>query len=147
MEIIVNRTVFGNNFTLGRLFIDGIRVCDTLEDKYRDLETHDKVYGQTAIPYGRYKVNMNIVSPKFKDRAWAQPYGGIVPTIEDVPHFDRILIHVGNTPEDTNGCLLVGMYEGNGRLSRSTQSYQRLMDKYLMIAKENGEEIWITITK
>jgi hypothetical protein len=54
-----------------------------------------KVPNETAIPAGAYNVTLNVVSPKFKDRAWAKPYGGKVPRILNVPGFEGVLIHPG----------------------------------------------------
>ena len=68
-----------------------------------------KIYGQTAISTGIYKIDMNTVSPKFKDRSWAKPYDGKLPRLLNVPGYEGILIHVGNTVEYTSGCILVGM--------------------------------------
>lgn len=115
MKVLVKRWK-GENYSIGELSVDGRYLMDTLEDKDRGL-TSDmtleeiksiKKYGETAIPTGTYKVNMNVVSPKFKDRSWAKPYGGILPRLENVKGFEGVLIHVGNKPEDTLGCILVG---------------------------------------
>ena len=103
-----------------------------------------KVYGQTAIPYGTYEVNMNVVSPKFKDRSWAKPYDGKLPRLMNVPGYEGVLIHVGNKPEDTLGCLLVGQNKIKGQVVNSTATFHELMEK-LTEAHEIGEKISITI--
>ena len=59
--------------------------------------TAKKVYGETAIPTGTYKITMNVISNKFKNRVWAKPYGGKVPRILDVPAFEGVLLHPGTT--------------------------------------------------
>ena len=103
-----------------------------------------KVYGQTAIPYGTYEVNMNVVSPKFKDRSWAKPYDGKLPRLMNVPGYEGVLIHVGNKSEDTLGCLLVGQNKIKGQVVNSTATFHELMEK-LTEVHERGEKISITI--
>ena len=145
----------GPGYTHGRLFLEESGfLCWTLEDEDRGL-TSDmapakiaavKVHGRTAIPTGRYRVELR-VSPKFKDRPWAKPFGGLVPWIKDVPGFEDVLLHVGNTPNDTEGCVLVGMVKGSkrGRLFDSTAAFRDLMTHYLLPAHERKDEIYITI--
>lgn len=135
------------------MFIDGVLFSDTLEDKDRGIiqsmpttEIYKrKVYGSTAIGAGRYKIRMDIISPKFKKRSWAAPYGGRLPRLEDVPGFDGILIHVGNSPADTNGCVLIGYNRVKGKVVDSAKAFKALMDNYLVPAAQRGEEIWITV--
>jgi hypothetical protein len=103
-----------------------------------------KVYGETAIPIGTYTVDMNTVSPKFKDRAWAKPYGGKLPRLLKVPGYEGILIHLGNTAKDSLGCILVGLNTKVGMVTNSTEHFHKLM-KELLAAKLKGEEIKITI--
>lgn len=110
MEIKIDRFFFGDTYTIGRLSIDGKYYCDTLEDKVRDLSKEAKVMHQTAIPAGTYKVIVN-VSPRFKRE---------LPRLLDVPHFDGILIHRGNTAADTSGCILVGENKEKGKVINST---------------------------
>lgn len=151
MKILVKRWK-GENYSIGKLSVDGKYLMDTLEDKDRGL-TSDmsleeiksiKKYGETAIPTGTYKVNMNVVSPKFKDRSWAKPYGGILPRLEDVKGFEGVLIHVGNKPEDTLGCILVGQNKAKGMVVNSTACFNQLMS-LLVDANKRGESIEITI--
>ena len=78
-----------------------------------------KVYGETAVPTGTYKVDMNTVSPKFKSRTWAKPYGGKLPRLVLVPGYDGVLIHPGNKAEDTLGCILVGENKAVGQVLNS----------------------------
>jgi len=145
----------GPGYTHGRLFLEECGfLCWTLEDEDRGL-TSDmdlarikaiKVHGKTAIPTGRYRVELR-VSPKFKDRPWAKPFGGLVPYILDVPCYNGVCMHVGTTPDDTDGCPLLGMVKGNkrGRLYESTAAYRDLMTHYLVPAHQRGDQIWITI--
>ena len=109
MEILVKRIAKKPKYTIGKLYIDEQYICDTLEDTDRGLNQNmsleeikkKKVYGETAIPAGTYKVDMNTISPKFKSRTWAKPYGGKLPRLIAVPGYEGVLIHVGNRAEDT----------------------------------------------
>ena len=153
MELKVIRKAKTPEYTIGKLYIDGRLFCDTLEDCDRGL-TQDmpleeikakKVYGKTAIPTGTYEIDMNTVSPKFKDRSWAKPYGGKLPRLVNVPGYEGVLIHVGNTSESTSGCLLVGKNSVKGMVTDSTRTFMSLMSKHLLPAKVKGEKITITI--
>lgn len=153
MELKVKRKAFEKDYTIGDLFVDGKFVSNTLEDTDRGL-TQDmpleeikakKVYGKTAIPKGTYEVDMNTVSPKFKDRSWAKPYGGKLPRLLNVPGYEGVLIHVGNSASDSSGCLLVGKNSIKGMITDSTRTFHTLMSKYLLPAKVQGERITITI--
>lgn len=152
MEIVVKRLYLKENYTIGKLYVDGVYECDTLEDKVRDLnkdgdlndEGEQKVYGDTAIPFGRYKVVMNVISPNFCRRASYMWCGGYLPRLLDVPHFEGILIHAGNTANDSAGCLLVGENKIRGRLVNSMATLRRLY-AILKLASAKGEEIWLKI--
>lgn len=141
MELKVKRVALKSDYTIGRLYVNGEFFSDTLEDAVRDT----KIYGKTAIPCGTYKITMDVVSPKFKDRSWAKPYNGKLPRLIDVPNYEGVLIHVGNTAEDTSGCLLVGQNKIKGQLVNSTQTFMSLMEKHLLPAKNRNENITITI--
>ena len=142
MKLKVERRWPRDRYTIGVLFIDGDRFCETLEDTVR---TGKKIKGETAIPAGTYRVRMDTVSPRFKNRAWADPYGGIVPRLEAVPGFEGVLIHPGNTAADTDGCILVGNNREKGKVLDSQLRYRQLMDDYLMPATRAGEDITIEI--
>lgn len=114
--------------TLGKLYINKEFFCSTIEDKYRDLSKEKKVYGETCIPFGTYKVIINM-SPK---------YGRLMPRLLDVPHFDGILIHSGNTEKDSAGCILVGKRSGQ-KVINSRDTFNRLfarLEKYSNIKIE-----------
>lgn len=98
MRLLLNRIALRDNYTVGKLFVDGKYICDTLEDRVRNLAEEKKVAGQTAIPAGTYDI-MVARSPKFRR---------MLPRLLAVPHFEGILIHRGNTHHDTAGCILVG---------------------------------------
>lgn len=149
MEIKVRRIAKRQGYTIGRLYIDGRYFCDTLEDADRGLGSDMplerisrlKVYGQTAIPTGRYAVTLGVVSPRFKDRAWAKPYGGKVPRLLNVPGFDGVLIHPGNDASDTSGCILVGRNAVVGKVADSTETFHALMGELLAA----DGDIWLTM--
>ena len=103
--------------------------CDTLEPRWRDLKTQQKVKGQTAIPEGKYKI---VMSPSAK-------FHRNMPYLKDVPQFEGIMIHPGNTVKDTMGCILVGVKSGTGLLvSRIT--FEKIM-KILNSEDDNTIEI------
>ena len=152
LSLLLRRVALEDTYTIGRLYVDGVYFCDVLEDKVRDLNKNGrfdgsevKVKGRTAIPYGLYEIDMRTVSPKFRARQWAVPYGGIVPRLLNVPGFEGVLIHPGNTAADTEGCLLVGDNNSVGRVSRSQYWYFRLMDLHLIPARDAGKQIIITV--
>lgn len=110
MELRLERIFKGESYTIGKLYVDDIYYCDTLEDKVRNLPTEKKVMHETAIPAGKYEVIVNL-SPKFKRE---------LPRLLNVPFFDGILIHRGNTARDTSGCILVGENKVKGKVINST---------------------------
>lgn len=141
MELTLKRIKFNDNATHGDLYVGDVFECYTLEDKVRvdDPSTPEdegaKVSHETAIPAGTYGVILNY-SPKFRH---------IMPRLLDVPGFDGILIHKGNTPENTWGCILVGRIRSENAIYQSTEAFAQLFAK-LSAASEQGEEITITIT-
>ena len=149
MQLTLVRTDRQPNYTIGSLFINGEFFCYTLEDKDRgltsDMSLEDiqskKIYGKTAIPKGVYFIDMNTVSTRFKDRLWAKPYDGKLPRLLNVPGYEGILIHVGNTVEDTSGCILVGTEYSDGFLRNSATAFTSLMS----VLTNTKEPIIITI--
>ena len=153
MELLVKRVARRDEYTIGRLYINGAKFSETLEDCDRGL-TQDmpleeikakKVYGKTAIPTGTYEIDMNTISPKFQARSWAKPYGGKLPRLRGVKGFEGVLLHVGNTASDSSGCLLVGKNSIKGMITDSSRTFMSLMSKYLLPAKVRGEKITISI--
>lgn len=139
MKMLLKRIAKKPTYTIGRLYIDGEYFADTLEDRDRgltqDMDLEDilriKVYGETAIPTGTYRIDMNTISPKFKDRSWAKPYKGKIPRLLDVPGFDGVLLHPGNSANDSLGCVLVGNNTQVGKILNSQAVFKRLMQKLL----------------
>lgn len=135
MEITVKRFKLTKRCTIGNMLIDGKFFCHTLEDKVRKLPEEVKIWGKTAIPAGTYNVEMHN-SPRFKRR---------LPLLKDVPHFTGILIHRGNTVEDTVGCILVG--EANGEQVWNSTPYEKELCRRIDEATARGENVTITITQ
>lgn len=149
MRLELTRIYKGRDYTIGRLYVDGVYLCDTLEDTDRGLSSAMtsaeikalKVFGKTAIPRGMYFVDMQTVSPRFRLRKWAKAHGGRVPRLQGVRGFDGVLIHPGNTAADTDGCILVGKNKVKGKVLDSTATYLELFKRM----DEAKELITITI--
>lgn len=149
MELTLNRILKTNDYTIGELYVDGAYLCDTIEDRVRSLpetcpntpkgkacECKEKVYGKTAVPSGTYKVKLGY-SNRFKR---------VLPQILSVPHFLGILIHTGNNNSNTEGCVIVGTWDGKTEnwVSNSRVAFNKLMP-LLEAATDKKEEITITI--
>lgn len=122
-------------YCIGHLYVDGKFVCDTIEDTDRGLTQtmtdaeikKRKVYAQTAIPTGLYKVTLNVVSPKFNQKPYYHKFcGGKVPRLLNVPGYDGILIHMGSTQNSSAGCLIVGYNTVKGRVTNSQEAFEKL---------------------
>lgn len=154
MELLLKRVAKKNTYTIGKLYIDGEYFCDTIEDKDRGLTQKTpltkikvtKIQNQTAIPTGTYDITMNIISPRFSKKSFYKQNcnGGRVPRLLNVPGFDGILIHVGNTAADSSGCILVGKNSQVGKVLNSTDTFKRLYG-ILDASNRAGETIKITI--
>lgn len=152
MELVLERIYKGDLYTIGKLYIDGVYQCDTLEDADRNLNQEmsledikkEKVFGKTAIPYGKYKVTLKQQSAKVSKSKKYEQCKGYLPRLIDVPAFSGILIHIGNTAEDSNGCILVGQNLIKGKVINSTICFWALYQK-LKTADDRGEKIWIAI--
>lgn len=141
MIITLRRIAMKDTYTIGKLYIDGVYFCDTIEDKDRGLDDSmeeseirkKKVYGLTAIPLGTYKVEITY-SPKFKKN---------LPLLIGVKGFEGIRIHSGNTAKDSLGCIIVGRNKKVGMVldSRAT------MTKLLKVLTSTKENIWLTIRR
>lgn len=153
MRLKIDRRWKKATYTVGILYVDGVRFCETLEDKDRDLLQTDyisvikaiKVYGETAIPMGSYWVSLDVLSPKYAGVKWYRDLcEGKMPRLLEVPGFEGILIHPGNHPLDTYGCILVGRNTKVGQLTESKATFQRLYKK-MKAARDRGETITIDI--
>ncbi len=119
-QLTVKRLAKNSAYTIGKLYINNEYFCDTLEDTVRDIapDGTGKVYARTAIPEGSYSVIL-AQSPRFKR---------LLPRLIDVPYFAGVLIHSGNTAEDTHGCILVGTNSVKGAVINSRAAEQRLVN-------------------
>ena len=152
MELELRRIARRDTYTIGRLSIDGKYFCDTCEDKDRGLRQDlpvsvnqaRKVRGQTAIPTGRYRVTLGVKSPKYSKKKQYAACNGYLPRLINVPAFDGILIHIGNTAADSEGCILVGRNKKVGMVLESTTTFWQLYDR-LQTADRAGETIYITV--
>lgn len=148
MKLLLKRTEKNKDFTRGELYIDGKFFCYTCEDTDRgltqamslDIIKKIKVKGTTCIPYGTYKVTMDVVSPKYSNPKykWAAKYKAKLPRLIDVPCYEGVLIHVGNTAKDTEGCVLVGKTKIKKGVGQSTACFHELME-ILFTDKDNIE--------
>ena len=127
MNLVLQRIAQTPEYTIGRLEIDGQFFCNTLEDPVRD----EKIAAKTAIPEGTYEVIVNR-SPRFKRD---------LPLLLNVPNFEGIRIHRGNTAKDTSGCILVGLNKVKGKVLDSTK-YELELTRIL---KNTTEPITIQI--
>lgn len=116
MKLTLKRIALKDKYTIGHLYIDDKYFCDTVEDKVRDLSKEKKVYGETAIPYGTYEVKWTY-SNKFKK---------YMPLLVNVPQFEGIRIHSGNTAADSLGCIIVGQNKEVGKVLNSRATVSKL---------------------
>lgn len=131
-------------------------ICDTIEDTDRRLDDsmlekeikNKKVYSLTAIPTGEYRITMDVLSPKYSKVSYYRNFcGGYLPRLLNVKGFDGILIHKGNTAEDSAGCLLVGYNKVKGKVLNSQVAFEDLMKNYLIPANRSGKDIMIEIIR
>ena len=139
MNLVLKRIALKETYTIGKLYVNQEYFCDTLEDKVRDANKDGKldspkIYGETAIPYGTYKVIIT-QSARFKR---------LLPLLLNVPGFEGIRIHPGNSAVDTHGCLLVGKNTEVGKVTNSKVIFNKLFE-LLTKALKNNEEITIKI--
>jgi len=135
MNFRLERQIFGDKFTLGELFCEDMHFSYTCEDKDRYLENgNEKIYGQTAIPRGKYRLAITF-SPHFKRN---------VVEIQNVPGFTKVYFHGGNNADDSLGCVLHGRVRTNNGCANCSEVVARLeamVDK----AEDEMEEMWLTI--
>ena len=141
MELVLNRAQSNALATLGHLFVDGLPFCVTLEDVVREdpnpatPANEAKVYGETAIPAGRYPVKIT----------WSVKFQREMVAVEDVPGFTWIRIHSGNDADDTLGCILVGkLITGPNRIQGGSEVMPRLFN-LIHKALEKSEPVWLNI--
>lgn len=154
MKLFLKRIAKKKEYTIGKLYIDNVYFCDTIEDTDRGLDQSMteqqvrsiKIPGKTAIPTGTYKINMNIVSSKFGSNPfYKQACNGKLPRLMAVVGYQGVLIHAGNTQCDSSGCLLVGKNKKVGMVIESKETFAKLVKEYLIPANKRNESITITI--
>lgn len=141
MEILLQRVAKKDKYTIGKLYINDQYFCDTLEDTDRGLTQSmteqqiksKKVYGETAIPTGTYRIIISY-SNRFKKQ---------MPLLLNVPGFSGIRIHTGNTEKDSLGCILVGKNKAVGKVLESRDTYSKLFS--ILQKADKKETIKITI--
>ena len=135
MEIKIKRIARKAGYTIGHLTINGHIICDTLEPHCINWARERKVPGRTAIPEGRYKVEMN----------YSAKFDKLMPYLKDVPHFTGVMIHLGNTPKNTQGCILVGYNTIRGLVVKSSEAMQKV-EEAIMNARKEKQDIWCDVS-
>lgn len=138
MKLTLKRIALRKTYTIGKLYIDDVYFCDTLEDTVRDTNKsgkfdngEQKIKGKTAIPYGTYEIKWTY-SPRFKK---------YTPQLMNVPSFEGIRVHAGNTSADTEGCLILGENKQVGKVLNSRAT----INKFYPIIKEACSNGKVTI--
>ena len=138
MKLTLKRIALRPTYTIGKLYIDDAYFCDTLEDTVRDMNKsgkfdngEQKIKGKTAIPYGTYEIKWTY-SPRFKK---------YTPQLMNVPSFEGIRVHAGNTSADTEGCLILGENKQVGKVLNSRAT----INKFYPIIKEACSNGKVTI--
>lgn len=138
MKLTLKRIALRPTYTIGKLYIDDVYFCDTIEDTVRDLNKNGKfdngekkVHSKTAIPYGTYEIKWTY-SPRFKK---------YTPQLMNVPSFEGIRIHAGNTSADTEGCLILGKNKQVEKVLNSRDT----INKFYPIIKEACSNGKVTI--
>jgi hypothetical protein len=143
-------------YCISRVYVNGEYACDIIEDVDRGLDDSmteaeirkRKVYAQTAIPTGTYKITMNVQSPKFsKYKFYYDLCKGYLPRLVKVKGFDGVLWHCGSSAASSAGCAIVGENKVVGKVINSQKTFTRIMKQYFLPAKVLGEEITLTITR
>lgn len=140
MKLTLIRNGFTDESTTGELHINGRFECFTLEDVVREVAGAPvaswKIPGKTAIPYGTYDVTVNL----------STRFGVDLPLLRNVPGYDGVRIHAGNTAVDTEGCILVGQMRNANVIGRSRAALAILLPQ-IKTALRQHERIFIEILK
>lgn len=130
MNLELRREPSTADCTFGKLYIDNVYACETLEDVVREV----KIKGETAIPAGRYRIIVN----------HSQRFGKDMPLLLNVAGFDGIRIHSGNVAADTEGCILVGTARSDVAVLNSRVAFTELFQD-ILDALNAGEQVWIDV--
>lgn len=137
-EFLLERVQCDPDVTIGSLSLNGHSICWTCEDPVREVPGQPvsawKIKGSTAIPVGRYKI----------ERTWSPRFQVTMPQLIDVPGFEGIRIHPGNTAADTEGCILPGMERREKGVGSSQLAYREML-RWLDAIEQQGLNAWITI--
>lgn len=156
MKLKVERIKNGPTYTIGKMYVDSKYFCDTLEDLDRGLldsmnveeVKSKKIYGETGIPKGTYKVTLDIVSPKFSQYLfYMEVCKGKLPRLLDVKGYEGILIHVADGPKKDKllyGCIGIGERQADDSLANGKKVFKTFYS-LLESAKKHGEDITIEI--
>lgn len=153
MKLRLVRIFNCKDYCIGKLYVNGKYFCDTLEDTDRGLKQSMKledllkikVKGKTAIPTGTYKITLDVVSQKFSKKNVYKFCKGKLPRLIDVLGYSGVLMHIGNKPEDTDGCLLVGENKVKGQVINSTATFYKLYE--ILQSVKKGEDITIKVER
>jgi hypothetical protein len=133
MDILVKRFEYGDNYTIGRMFLGSVYECFTLEDKVRLI--CPKVMHETAIPAGVYNVTID----------FSEHFQKELPRVNGVEGFEGIRIHSGNTDLDTSGCILVGqVWPGGDLIQKSRAAFDHLLSQ-MKASLAKGDKITLTV--
>lgn len=145
MEITVKRLKFTGKCTMGEQSINGHVVCKSLEDLDRGLDSSmpldiikaKKVYSQTAIPVGRYKL----------EKLWWAAHNNFYPHLQNVPGYEGVLMHGGITDADTEGCILYGTGFTQDDYMVGQPVAREALITPILAAIDRGEEVWLTVER
>ena len=155
MLVELKRIFNCSTYCISHIYVDGSYVCDAIEDTDRMLDQKmtveeimkKKIYAHTAIPTGRYKITLDVVSPKYSKTKYYMDFcKGKLPRILDVKGFAGILMHKGNTAKDSAGCIILGYNTIKGMVTSSKQAFEALYHK-LDCARRIGQTIYIEISR
>lgn len=142
VDLDLLRYLHGPNHTIGLLLLQRAFFCYSLEDQFR----RTKVAGETRIPPGRYRIVLRTddtpTNRRYAERFDDEHHGML--WLQGVPGFEYVYIHIGNTDEDTEGCILVGDQAYPDRLGLSTPAYLRLYRK-LATKIMAGDEVYLNL--
>lgn len=136
------KRLYSDDFhTIGALYINKVFECFTLEDPFRE----EKIYGSTRIPAGEYCIKLRKFGGLHEKYSIKFSFHQGMLHLQEVPEFTNIYIHIGNTPVDTLGCILVGKYVGFRRIANSTDAYIDLYNKLLPYFNSDNSHVFIKI--
>lgn len=142
MTIRLQRLQSYADYTIGALYIDNEIQCFTLEDEKRSV----KVWGETRIPAGVYNMRLQSSGRLHDKYSTMFPFHQGMLHIQNVPNFEGIMIHVGNTDDDTAGCILLGDTHNIGMnfIGSSSKAYKRIYPKIAaVLAQKQSARILI----